>query len=726
MKKIIFNLLILTFSFSALLAQNIPQGMSYQAVARDADGQLLSNVPISLKISLISNIERHGIAYSEIHKVKTNEYGLFNFVIGQGESSDGSFEEIPWESEEIWLEVAMDAKAGEDYKVMNTTKLLTVPYAFHAGSANELVPINPEDGRVPWWGQPWWNIQGLEKTNPDKHFVGNIDSVDLVFRTNNIEWQRIKADGNIVQHRNVEIGENLYVTDTTFTRVLKTEELIVSANKPDEGQGGYVATFENTNDDKGDGIKIKLGKNRPVGPEIGPDIPIFIGPLLGVVDKTHDVVDAILEPNQDNLLDLFSPYLDPSAVFATGEQYDFYYGTLCFMSQGILNAGLQGINDGLGLPWTDRDIAIALNGHDPVLCALKEGIEFDSLEVPFSEWVAPYNTSTFKDELLIEADSVECPDCWDNAVWCEALDGLIDDSDLSYDVKWNTFIPEIPEIELCQALEFENYFLPAFPSLDDSSSLNMTNEFISFVDRNDNLAGAIKGISTYDFANSYIDDFLILDVAAEVIGVDPLAAMAQGVNQVAKLSKKYNELGVEYSSGHGDYAEWLERENPNERISTGDIVAVKGGKITKDLTGAEQIMAVSFRPIVLGNIPIEGKEHLGNNIAFMGQIPVKVMGPIESGDYIIANPEVPGYGIGLSEEEMTIADLKLAVGRSWESNLANGPKMVNTVIGVPSGDYVKFLESYEQKMLNTEARMEAVESKLEMLSELISKEGRTN
>ena len=200
------------FSFTSLLAQNIPQGMSYQAVARDANGQILSNVPISLKIALISNIERRGVAYSEVHKVKTNKFGLFNFTIGKGESAVGNFEEIPWESEEIWLEVAMDENAGEDFKEMNTTKLLTVPYAFHAGSANELVPINPNgDGRVPWWGQPWWNIEGLEKTDPDKHFVGNIDSVDLVFRTNNLERFRIGADGKIYFIGDVDIGGNLYV-----------------------------------------------------------------------------------------------------------------------------------------------------------------------------------------------------------------------------------------------------------------------------------------------------------------------------------------------------------------------------------------------------------------------------------------------------------------------------------------------------------------------------------
>ena len=99
-------------------------------------------------------------------------------------------------------------------------------------------------------------------------------------------------------------------------------------------------------------------------------------------------------------------------------------------------------------------------------------------------------------------------------------------------------------------------------------------------------------------------------------------------------------VGVAYESGSGDYAEWLERLDPKENISAGDIIAVIGGQITKDLTNAQQVMAVSHRPIVLGNIPAEGKNYLGNNIAFMGQIPVKIMGPVKTGDYIVGKGDL--------------------------------------------------------------------------------------
>ena len=78
----------------------------------------------------------------------------------------------------------------------------------------------------------------------------------------------------------------------------------------------------------------------------------------------------------------------------------------------------------------------------------------------------------------------------------------------------------------------------------------------------------------------------------------------------SRFHQNYLHSLVEYASGNGDYAEWLERFAPMENISAGDIVAVKAGKITKDLEGAEQIMAVSHKPIVLGNTPPKGKRVL--------------------------------------------------------------------------------------------------------------------
>jgi hypothetical protein len=203
---------------------------------------------------------------------------------------------------------------------------------------------------------------------------------------------------------------------------------------------------------------------------------------------------------------------------------------------------------------------------------------------------------------------------------------------------------------------------------------------------------------------------------AHTLGIVKVGARL--LSYIVNTWDKAGKIGVEYSSGNGDYAEWLERENPSEQISTGDIVAVKGGKITKVIVGAEQIMAVSHRPIVLGNVPEANLLPYGNNIAFMGQIPVKVMGPVKAGDYIVAKSEVSGYGIAVDPSNMRIEDYKLAVGRSWATDEHQGPKMVNTVVGVHNNNFLDLIKDLKEKTEENDARLKAIESKLNITSDV--------
>ena len=175
-----------------------------------------------------------------------------------------------------------------------------------------------------------------------------------------------------------------------------------------------------------------------------------------------------------------------------------------------------------------------------------------------------------------------------------------------------------------------------------------------------------------------------------------------GTVAITNLIEDFNKLGVEYSSGRGDYAEWLERVDPMERLTAGDIVGVKGGKVSKSTTDSEQLMVISHKPIVLGNVPEKELLHLGNNVAFMGQVPVKVMGPVSIGDYIVAHEEIKGYGRAISPAKMSVDNFRNSVGRDWNENSSEGPKLINTVVGVHNGDWIsifKKIKSYIFKHL---------------------------
>jgi hypothetical protein len=96
----------------------------------------------------------------------------------------------------------------------------------------------------------------------------------------------------------------------------------------------------------------------------------------------------------------------------------------------------------------------------------------------------------------------------------------------------------------------------------------------------------------------------------------------------------------------------------------------------------------------------------------MGQVPVKIMGPVAGGDYIVAKAGFAGMGVAVKPENMTTEDFRLAVGRSWETNENDGPKMVNTVVGVHNNDFLKIVADLQQKTLTTEQRLKLIEEKL--------------
>src|ERR1043165_9852221 len=100
MKKVLLTALAFMLLAAAALAQ-VPQGMKYQAVARDLKGNILAEQEIALRIGLVGNDKGTTTYYQETHNVTTNELGLFTLVIGEGKVEKGNFSSAPWSTEEI-------------------------------------------------------------------------------------------------------------------------------------------------------------------------------------------------------------------------------------------------------------------------------------------------------------------------------------------------------------------------------------------------------------------------------------------------------------------------------------------------------------------------------------------------------------------------------------------------------------------------------------------------
>ena len=126
--------LMLTAAFS-----QAPQALNYQAIARNVQGQPLTNQNISIKISILDSIGSAGtVPYSELHLATTNQFGLFTLNVGQPTSVfTGTFAGINWGVGKKYMKVEMDPAAGTNYSDMGTTQLLSVPYALYAQSSGD-------------------------------------------------------------------------------------------------------------------------------------------------------------------------------------------------------------------------------------------------------------------------------------------------------------------------------------------------------------------------------------------------------------------------------------------------------------------------------------------------------------------------------------------------------------------------------------------------------------
>ena len=207
---------------------------------------------------------------------------------------------------------------------------------------------------------------------------------------------------------------------------------------------------------------------------------------------------------------------------------------------------------------------------------------------------------------------------------------------------------------------------------------------------------------------------LVLKIANAVIAGTNLAlTIADGVAYQAFI---FDNIGVTYQSGSGDYAEWLPKANPNDKFNAGDLVGVKNGFITKSTSGADKVMVISTNPIVLGNMPQENEEYNYEKIAFMGQVPVKVLGNVKSGDYILPSLFADGFGTAVNPKDMKMTDYKKIVGVAWAVAKGENVNFVNVAVGLNTNDLSRVIIEQEEKIKSLQ---EQVDKTNNVLSELV-------
>lgn len=140
MKQLFIILIPLIFGivFQTTISAQSPETMSYQAVVRDANDQILINQSVGMQISVLQGSVDGNSVFVERHFPTTNANGLVTIEIGNGTVVEGGFTEIDWTSGPYFLKTETDLNGGSNYTIEGTSQLLSVPYALHAKTAESV------------------------------------------------------------------------------------------------------------------------------------------------------------------------------------------------------------------------------------------------------------------------------------------------------------------------------------------------------------------------------------------------------------------------------------------------------------------------------------------------------------------------------------------------------------------------------------------------------------
>jgi hypothetical protein len=136
-------LLFLFLSTLPVLSQS-PEKLSYQAIVRNSNGNLVTNQGIGVKISILKGSDPGTLVYQEIYNPnpETNANGLITLIIGGGIPLLGTFSSIDWSNGLYFLQTEIDPTGATNYTITGTSQFLSVPYSYHASKAES----------VPWSG----------------------------------------------------------------------------------------------------------------------------------------------------------------------------------------------------------------------------------------------------------------------------------------------------------------------------------------------------------------------------------------------------------------------------------------------------------------------------------------------------------------------------------------------------------------------------------------------
>ena len=796
MKKSLLFLVMSFLSFIISYAQKVPEGMKYQAVARNTAGEVLANRTITLRIELKGAPAKGArIYYSEEHIITTNQLGLFDLVVGEGKNNMGVFNAIPWSSEDIWMAVSLKEK-GTDFSAVTESRLLAVPYALHALTASRLVDnthsVNILNNNAsimtdnfPGVPANVWSLQGNYNSNPLTDKLGTTDFVDLVMVTNNMERLRIMAGGDISIKRSLSIGANLMVDSSVYLNRVSGSTINYGPFKVDRLSPTMLSGTLTV-----DGASI-LNASLTVNGPTDLNSRLFVNNLSPTKLTGTLQVGGITDLNSALNVNNISPVLltgtlrvNKPALFKDTVLLDNPH------QSDSTTTGALVIKGGLGL-----------GGNFNVGGASSFGgsVKF---KAPVTITDGTESTSTTTGALIVTGGIGTGKNL--NVGGTLTVAGItsltnVTQSTLStngalvvsggtgiagnLNVGGSLTATGIATVNNTLNVNGSGDYIANFVNSSDANGISIKvgsaiparkNHFITFMDNTGKTVGSIEGEKVEELSNNsdYVNKKEEVDLAVTQASISEataalsivkagftfagavsstsvcvgfgacltapvpsliIAATAGVIASIANevsvsiglvaaiahqksfQSNAVSKIGVTYQSGNGDYAEWLPKTDKNEKFIPGYIVGLKNGKISLNTEGADKLFVVSTQPIMLGNTPMEGKEAGFVKIAFMGQVPVHILGKVKAGDYIVPSGINNGFGLAISPENMKSEDYIKIVGMAWSTADNNTYSQINVAVGLNNGDISKVVAEQNKEIISLKEQINQTNSILSKL-----------
>ncbi len=127
---------IMALTTVATAVAQAPLSFTYQAVVRNSSGRLVSNATEGVKISIVRDSATGQVVYSGVQTPRTNANGLFTLVIGD---SQNGIDTITWRNGPYFLKSEVDPNGGSNYTLTSVQQMLSVPYALHAHTVDNVI-----------------------------------------------------------------------------------------------------------------------------------------------------------------------------------------------------------------------------------------------------------------------------------------------------------------------------------------------------------------------------------------------------------------------------------------------------------------------------------------------------------------------------------------------------------------------------------------------------------